>query len=446
MSIAAILKQPEAHKRTFALAWPMILSNITIPLLGLVDTAVIGHLDHAYYLGGVALGSMIITLILWILGFLRMSTTALVAQGHGANDFSAQTRVLSQGVMLALLLAFTALVLQWPVMEWGIPLAGGSSEVQYYGAQYFGIRIWGAPAALTNLVLLGFLLGRGMPKVAMWQLILGNGLNISLDLLFVVGFGWGVAGAAWASVLAEYGTLMLALYLVAKVLKQHDALAWSKLVPQWQGVGRLLRLNRDIFIRTLCLQACLSFITIMGARMGDLVVAANAVLLNFMLLISYALDGFAYSAEVEVARAWGAKKAEQLNQAVLLCWVWSAMTALIFALLFWGLGDWFISLMTGIEEVQQVASTHLIWVVMLPVLAFSCFLFDGVYIGAAQGSIMRNSMLVSAIGFFVLFWLCRDWGNHALWLALDGFMLLRGLTLAWHYRYRLRLPEQAKLD
>ncbi|USD37785.1 MULTISPECIES: MATE family efflux transporter [Ferrimonas] len=430
MTIPAVLTQRQAHRRTFALAWPMILSNVTIPLLGLVDTAVIGHLDEAYYLGGVAVGSMIITFLMWMLGFLRMGTTALVAQGHGADDIQAQLRVLAQGLILALGLASMLLVLQWPILHWGLPLAGGSDQVQLYASQYFQIRIWGAPAALINLVLLGFLLGRGQPKVAMWQLILGNSLNIGLDLLFVVGFGWGVSGAAWASLCAEYGTMALAAYLVWRVLVANRVgrLPWSL-----HGLSRLVRLNRDIFLRTLCLQLCLSFVTIMGARLGDVVVAGNAVLMNFMLVMAYALDGFAYSAEVEVGRAWGRNDRQRFVDAVILGWFWSALTAVGFAMVFALGGEALIGMLTDLAPVQAHAQTYLPWVVVLPLMAFSCFLFDGVYIGAAQGAQMRNAMLLSALGFFLLWWLSLGWGNHGLWLALNGFMALRGITLAWHY-------------
>lgn len=437
MTFTAILSRRQAHRRTFALAWPMILSNITIPLLGLVDTAVIGHLDEAYYLGGVAVGSMIITFLMWMLGFLRMGTTALVAQRHGAGDLQAQFEVLKQGLMLALGLALGVVLLQWPILHWGLPLAGGSGDVQQYAAQYFAIRIWGAPAALTNLVLLGFLLGRGQPKVAMWQLLLGNGLNIVLDLLFVVGLGWGVAGAAWATLVAEYGTMALAAVLVWRQLRQGGQLNRQF---KFSGMGRLVKLNRDIFLRTLCLQLCFSFVTLMGARLGDSVVAGNAVLMNFLLVISYALDGFAYSAEVEVGRAWGARDRNRLRQAVVLGWFWSGVTALLFTLLFALAGEGMIRMLTDIEAVRSHAQHYLPWVVALPLLAFSCFLFDGVYIGAALGRPMRNAMLISALGFFLLWWGFREFGNHGLWLALCGFMLLRGVTLGWHYLVRLK-PE-----
>ncbi|MBY6108202.1 MATE family efflux transporter DinF [Ferrimonas balearica] len=440
MTVTAILRQWEGHRRTFMLALPMILSNVTIPLLGLVDTAVIGHLSDAYYLGGVAVGAMIITFLFWILGFLRMATTGLVAQSFGAGDALGQLRVLFQAGVMALGLAALLLLLQAPILSTALTLVGGSSEVQHYAAVYFEVRIWSAPAALLNLVLLGYLLGRQNPRAAMWLLLCTNGVNIALDLLFVVGFGWGVAGAAGASVIADYGALLLALALVwhslPDELRQRAILAQLSL----QGCGRLLALNRDIFIRTLCLQLCMAFVTAQGARLGDAVVAANSVLMNFTLLMAYALDGFAYAAEAEVGRSSGARDRDGIRRAVVLGGFWSALTALAFTLVFAGAGEGIIAMLTSIDSVRSTAAEYLPWVVIYPLLAFTCFLFDGVYIGAARGAAMRNSMLCSALGFFALWWLVRDAlpGNHALWLAFCGFITLRSLSLSGHFLWSWR--------
>ncbi|MBY5994030.1 MATE family efflux transporter DinF [Ferrimonas balearica] len=440
MTITAILRQRAGHKRTFALAMPMILSNVTIPLLGLVDTAVIGHLSDAYFLGGVAVGAMIITFLFWMLGFLRMATTGLVAQGYGAGDALGQLRVLYQAAVMALILAAGLLLLQGPLLQLALALVGGSDAVQHYAALYFSIRIWSAPAALLNLAMLGYLLGRQSPRSAMWLLIVTNSINILLDLYFVVGLEWGVAGAAWASVLADYGALALALVLVwqqlTPELRRRETLAQLTLA----GSGRLLALNRDIFIRTLCLQLCMAFVTAQGARLGDAVVAANSVLMNFTLLMAYALDGFAYSAEAEVGRASGARERAGIKSAVVLGGFWSALTALAFTLVFAVGGEGLIALLTDIDAVRDTAQTYLPWVVIYPLLAFTCFLLDGVYIGAAKGAAMRNTMLISALGFFALWWLASPWmgGNHALWLAFCGFIALRSLTLSGHFVWSWR--------
>ncbi|MDL3986701.1 MATE family efflux transporter [Shewanella xiamenensis] len=439
----ALLFNGTKNRQLFALALPMILSNITVPLLGLVDTAVIGHLSDAYYLGGVALGSTIITLIIWLLGFLRMATTGLVAQAYGANDTASQLKLLVQGAMLATGLGIAVILLQIPILNLALGLSEASMEVERYCREYFQVRVWSTPFALLNLVMLGWLLGRQQPKAAMWQLILANLANIILDVLFVMGFGWGVKGAALASVCADITAFSVALYMVLQQLKLSSQFKFDQLRVHltFAGYGKLLKLNSDIFIRSLCLQAAFAFMTFHGAGLGDNTVAANAVLLNLLLLISYALDGIAYYAEAEVGKAYGQKRAQQLHEAVVLAWCWSAITAVGFALIFSLWGSHIIELLTSIDKVRTTAQTYLIWLVLLPLWSFSSYLFDGVYIGAAQGKVMRNSMIIATFGAFFPTWyllqslLPSEQANHALWAAMTAFMLMRSLTLAAHYRF-----------
>ncbi len=337
MSLKVLLFNSQKNRQLFALALPMILSNITIPLLGLVDTAVIGHLSEAYYLGGVALGSTIITLIVWLLGFLRMSTTGLVAQAYGANDNVTQQKLLVQGCSLALMFGFTAILLQQPIIDFALSLSQASEQVQHFCREYVNIRIWSIPFALVNLVLLGWLLGRQAPKAAMWQLIIANIVNIILDVLFVIGFEWNVKGAALASVIADICAFLVAATIVKRALyQQHDFHFRQLLVHlSLKGYSRLLKLNRDIFIRSLCLQASFTFMTFYGAGLGDDIIAANAVLLNLLLLISYALDGIAYYAEAEVGRAIGQQDLALLHDSVTLAGYWSLLFSLGFCVLFY---------------------------------------------------------------------------------------------------------------
>ncbi len=436
-----LLFDKQKNQQLFALALPMILSNITVPLLGLVDTAVVGHLSDAYYLGGVAIGSTIITLIFWLLGFLRMSTTGLVAQAFGANDLQQQYRLLLQSASLAIGFGIVAILLQSPIISLVSHFSDATHEVQYYGQRYFQIRIWSAPFALLNLALLGWLLGRQQPKAAMWQLIAANLTNIMLDLLFVMGFEWGVEGAALASVIAEMVGFIVAISMVYRVISKQGGfnvitLSQSLNLAQYR---QLLGLNRDIFIRSLCLQFTFSFMTFKGAALGDEVIAANAVLLNLMLLISYALDGVAYYAEAEVGRAFGEKNRQRMLQSVFLASYWSAIFALLFTLIFALFGHDIIALLTNLTSVREQAEQYLLWVIFMPLLAFGCYLFDGVYIGAAKGKIMRNSMIVSTFVIFLPTWLLlQTTGNHGLWAAMSLFMLTRSLTLGWHYHYRLK--------
>ncbi|WP_299797797.1 MATE family efflux transporter [uncultured Shewanella sp.] len=441
MTPVELLRNKQKNRQLLALALPMILSNITVPLLGLVDTAVVGHLSNAYYLGGVAVGSTIITLILWMLGFLRMATTGLVAQSFGAGDRQAQYKLLLQAGSLAIILGLSAIALQLPILNGALMLTDASAEVERYCREYFQLRIWSTPFALLNLVLLGWLLGRQQPKAAMWQLIVANIANILLDLLFVLGLGWGVKGAALASVFADISGFLVAFSMVYKQIVKSGHFDFFKLCRELtlRSYHKLLTLNADIFIRSLCLQMAFAFMTFQGAGLGDNTVAANAVLLNLLLLISYALDGIAYYAEAEVGRAYGQKNKILMQDSVTLAWFWSGISAILFTLLFIFFGANIINLLTSIEEVRLVAGQYLFWIIILPLLSFGSYLFDGVYIGAAMGKVMRNSMIISTFCvFFPTWYLLQEMGNHALWAAMTGFMFARSLTLTLHYRYRLR--------
>lgn len=423
------------HRQVFVLALPMVLSNITVPLLGLVDTIVIGHLEHAYYLGGVAVGATIISLIFWLLGFLRMSTTGLAAQAVGAADNERLLQVLARGCLLAWGLALAILLLQQPLTDLAFWLVGGSAEVQIYGREYVMVRIWSAPAALTNLVLLGWLLGNQNARAPMLLLILGNGANILLDVWFVLGLGWQVKGAAAASVLADYLASALGAWLVWRTLKRRhirpEAGFWQRTL-HLAAFKRLLGLNRDIFIRALCLQLTFAFMTFQGARLGDEVLAANAVLMNFLMFISFGLDGFAYAVEAMVGKAVGERNRAAFRLACALNVFWGGVVAILFVLFFALAGNILISWITSIEAVREQASEYLPWLILMPLAACWCFILDGIFIGTTRGSDMRDMMLLSTGGvFFPVWFLAQSLGNHGLWLAMWCFMLARGVTLGW---------------
>lgn len=432
----SILRHPK-QKQVLLIALPMIASNLTIPLLSLVDTAVIGHLEHAWYLGGVALGSSLISLLFLLLGFLRMSTTGLTAQALGAQDRSGLRDNLLQAGLIALVLAAVLLLIHPLVMPLVQHLSSASNEVLTQAGVYFQVRIWSAPAALLNMVLLGWFLGLQNARYPMLLLVLNQSLNIVLDLLFVLGFGWKVAGVAAASVLADYTTLLLGLYLVRRLWQQQQLakISWVQL-KQLSGYQRLFALNRDIFIRSLCLQLVFVFIAFRGAGFGDSVVAANAVLLIFLMLVSYALDGFAYAAEATTGKAVGAKNTTEMRDLFSILAIWGLLLGGVFSLGYWLGGNSIIAMLTSITAVREQAASFLPWLIALPLLAVWSYLLDGIYIGATKGRAMRNAMLIAFSGFALSYLLLQPLGNHGLWLALSVFMLLRGLTLAWPlYRY-----------
>ncbi|MFG0873719.1 MATE family efflux transporter [Aeromonas media] len=429
------LRDPRRHRAVFALALPMVFSNVTTPLLGLVDTWVIGHLGQAWFLGGVSVGATLINLLFWLLGFLRMSTTGLTAQAQGAASVEGQLDTLARALGLAVGLGLALLLLVLPFLPAIIGLSGGSPEVQVYAGDYVSVRIWSAPAALCNLVIMGWLLGMQDARSPMLLLILSNLVNMVLDAWFVLGLGWQVRGVATASLLADYCSLGVGLWLVSRRLRHLPAEVWQSAWPrwwQWPAVRRLLGLNRDIFIRSLCLQLCFAFMTLQGARLGDVAVAANAVLLNFLMLISYGLDGFAYAVEAMVGRAIGRRDRQGLREAIVLNLGWALLIAIAFALGFAMGGRQLIAHITDIPAVIAEANRQLPWLIAMPLLAVWCFLLDGVFIGATRAREMRNSMLVAVFaGFFPIWWLCQEWGVAALWAAMAALMTGRGLTLGW---------------
>lgn len=448
MNFLSLFSDLDQHKRLFALALPMIFSNITVPLLGLVDTAVIGHLSHAYYLGGSTVGAMIITSVIWLCGFLRMSTTGLSAQAYGRDNNEQNLMVLFRGISIAFLLGIILILIQSPFINIALQLSGGSEQVQFYARQYSEIRVWGFPAALANLVMLGWLLGNHQSKAVMWLLIFTNLTNICLDFLFVYGFHWQVQGVALATLIAEYSGLTLGIVFIYKRQKKqvHQALnKLSQLVRSIFEPSSMLsyfKLNCDILIRTLCLELCFIFITFQGARLGDNVVAANAILMNFLLLISFGLDGIANATEAMVGKAKGEGDNSQLNNTVNIALLWSLIFAFAYSLLFAFAGSTLLSLISDIPSVITFAEQYLFWMVLLPLFACWCFLYDGVYIGLMQAKAMRNSMIIATFAcFFPLWFMLQGFGNHGLWAAFSLFMLARGITLAWHFHYQVKVRE-----
>ncbi|MGH6916521.1 MAG: MATE family efflux transporter, partial [Geminicoccaceae bacterium] len=421
-----------ACREAWRLAWPLILSNLSIPLLGIVDTAVVGHLPSPHYLGAVAIGAVVLNVVYFAFGFLRMGTTGLTAQAFGRADQAECFGWLARGILLAMVIAAVLVLLAGPLIDAAIRLFEPGARVEGELETYLAIRLLGAPAALVTLVLLGWLLGLQNARGPMLLLILTNGLNAALDLLFVLGFGWAVAGVAWATVAAEYGGLALGLWLVRRALA-----AWSwQAIWRLEAFRRLFVVNRDMFVRSLCLEAAFVTFSALGARQGEIILAANAVLLNLHILAAYGLDGFAHAAEAMVGRRVGAGDAPGLCAAVRANMAWALGLALVLALAFVALGPAGIRGMTGIEAVRATALTYLPYLIAAPVISVWAFLFDGVFVGATRTAEMRNGMAVSLVAFWLAAWLLMPlWGNHGLWLSFLLLMSARGLWLGLIYAH-----------
>ncbi len=424
----------EHHRAVWRLSVPIMLSNLSVPLLGAVDTAVVGHLPEPHHLGAVALGSMVFNFIYWGFGFLRMGTAGLTAQAHGAGHPDEVRAAVARGLMIAGAIALVTVAAQGLIVFAVFDLVEASADVEASARVYVLTRIWGAPAALSIYVILGWFLGLQNTRATLYVQLWMNGLNIVLDVAFVVGLGWGVFGVALATVIAEFAGLALALWLMRDALRRiAGRLDWDRV---WsRGRIRLtLGLNVDIFVRTVCLVFGFAYFTAEGARLGDVLLAANAVLMNFQLLMAHALDGFANAAQAMVGRAVGAADRAELRAAIRVSSFWAAVTAALFVLVYAVAGAGIVALLTGIEEVRIAAGEYLPWAAAMPALSVAAFQFDGIFLGATLGRQMRNMMIVSVAVYLVLCAvLIPLWGNHGLWFALAAFMALRGLTLGVAY-------------
>ena len=417
------------------IALPMILSNITVPLLGMVDTAVTGHLDSAAYLGAVAIGSMIFGIIYTGFNFLRMGTTGIAAQRYGARDNDGLRTSLGQALIAALLIATSLLVLQSPIMHLALPLLGATGEIAIHTDTYFSIRIWSAPATLASYALIGWFIGLQNARIPLLIVIVVNSVNIALDLFFVLVLGMTVDGVALASVIAEYTGAALGIVMAIRLLKQHPGYWSTAALVKIRSYAAFFAVNANLLVRTLALMFTMSFVTAQGARMGGLVLAANAVLMQFQNLTSFGLDGIAHAAEALVGKSVGEKRRDALERSVSLSLKWSLVFALFFSAAYYFAGPALVRVMTDLEDVRSTAFEYLPWMIVSPVIAVWSFLYDGVFVGATRAKEMRNIMLVSAFVVFLPAWyLLQDFANHGLWAAFMLFLASRGIGMHVIYR------------
>lgn len=434
-------RDPFGHRAIWAIALPLIISNITVPLLGMVDTAVVGHLDSAVYLGAVAVGATIFNFLYTGMNFLRMGTTGITAQALGQGDNDELRTVLAQVLAIALVIAAALLLLRAPVGRLAMALIDPSTDVATEAVAYYNIRIWSAPAALSNFALIGWFIGMHNARAPLIMMIATNIINITLDILFVVYLGMQTEGVALASVIADYTGFAVGLALVAGLLRARPGRWRRERFFDPARVRRLFAVNSNLLVRTLALMFSFAFLTAMSARQGDLVLAANAILLNLQHVMAYALDGLANAAEALVGRAIGEQKREQLRRAIHNTRLWSGLAAGAMSLAYLAGGWLIIRALTDIETVRATAMLYLPWLIVSPVVSVWSFLYDGVYVGATLAREMRNTMLFSTFAVFVPAWyLLQPLGNHGLWLSFLLFMAARGAAMHWLLPRKLALP------
>ena len=421
------------HKRVLRIALPIVLSNATVPILGIVDTGVVGQMGEAAPIGAVGIGAIILTAIYWVFGFLRMGTTGLVAQAIGAGDQAEADAILTRALMIGLAGGALVIALQIPIFWAAFQLAPASAEVESLARDYIGIRVWSAPAAIAIFGITGWLIARERTGSVLVLQVWMNGVNIVLDLWFVLGLGWGVTGVAFATFIAEWSALALGLWLCRGPFRRPDWRDWTRVFGA-PPLKHMATVNTHILIRSLLLEAVFISFLFIGSDFGDVPLAANQILLQFLHVTAYAMDGFAFSAETLVGQAMGARQRMALRRAAILTSIWGAIIVVLLAILFALTGPHVIDLMTTAPEVRAEARQYLIYMILAPLAGCAAWMFDGIFIGATRTRDMANMMVISAALYFAAAALLVPlYGNHGLWIALLISFLARGATLGWKY-------------
>lgn len=426
------------NRQILHIAIPSIISNITVPLLGLVDVTIVGHLGSASYIGAIAVGGMLFNMIYWIFGFLRMGTGGLTAQAYGQHNTQEGTRILLRSLSVSLLLALVLLVLQYPIRLIAFMLIDASPEVQELATRYFHICIWGAPATLGLYSFTGWFIGMQNSRYPMYIAITQNIVNIAASLFFVFVLHMKVEGVALGTLIAQYAGVIMAYLLCISHYHPFRQQVQRMQLFERNAMKRFFLVNRDIFLRTLCLVAVTVFFTSTGATYGDVVLAVNTLLMQLFTLFSYIMDGFAYAGEALSGKYTGSNDKIRLHQTVRNLFGWGSAMALLFTLTYLWEGQDFLQLLTNDTEVIAASGTYLLWTVAIPFCGFSAFILDGICIGTTSTRIMLKSMATASALFFGVYFLCSgSWGNHALWMAFLVYLAVRGLMQGYLLRNKI---------
>jgi MATE family multidrug resistance protein len=421
------------HKRVLGVAVPIVLANATIPILGAVDTAVVGQLGLAVPIGAVGIGAIIITAIYWLFGFLRMGTTGLTAQAIGSGDKSETSALLVRGIIIGLVAGLILIITQVPLFLGALQLSPASIEVEGLAQKYLEIRVYSAPAAIALFGITGWLIAKEKTReVLLLQLAL-NGINIVLDLVFVLKLGWGVEGVAIATLIAEWSGLIFGLWLAREGFNNGYWKNWVQIFDRARLV-KMAKVNSDIMIRSILLEIAFVSFLFLGSSFDDATLAANQVLIQFLNITAYALDGFAFAAEALVGQALGAKNRQLFRKSVVMTSQWGVGSVILMALAFFVFGNNIINIMTTAEDVRAVSYVYLPWMVLAPLAGVAAWMLDGIFIGATRTADMRNMMFISfCIYLIALALLLPAYGNHGLWASLIIFSIARGVTLGFKY-------------
>ena len=426
----------QRDRQILQIALPSIVSNITVPLLGMIDVAIVGHMGSPVYIGAVAVGSMIFNLVYWLFGFLRMGSSGLTAQALGRRDFTEVTRLLVRSVSIALGIALLLFILQVPLKWLMFWLIGPTADVAPFASTYFNIVIWGAPASLALFSLMGWYIGMQNTRFPMFISIMQNIVNILASLTLVYGFGMKIEGVAFGTVIAQYAGLLMAVGLLARNYSR--LFRYFRKDRLFRKMGAFFAINRDIFLRTLCLVAVNLFFTAAGARQGAIILSVNTVLIQLYLFFSYFMDGFAYAGEALGGKAYGAHNITAFHETLRRLWMWMLIVTSAYTLLYMVGGSWIVALLTDEAQVIETSHEYLWWAWLIPAAGCVAFIWDGIFIGITATRGMLVSSFISALVFFAVYLLSeKTLGNHGLWLAQIVYLAMRGILQTIWYRLKL---------
>jgi MATE family multidrug resistance protein len=421
------------HKRVLGVAIPIVLANATIPILGAVDTGVVGQMGLAAPIGAVGIGAIIISAIYWLFGFLRMGTTGLTAQAIGSNDHSETSALLVRGIIIGLVAGLILILIQIPLFSAALGIAPASQEVEGLANEYLKIRVFSAPAAIAIFGITGWLIANERTRAVLVLMLLINSINIVLDFVFVLRLGWGVEGVAYATLIAEWSGLFFGLWLARKGFKNGYWKNWSQIFDRAR-LTKMAKVNSDILIRSVLLEIAFVSFLFLGSSFDDATLAANQVLIQFLNITAYAMDGFAFAAEALVGKALGAKNRLIFRRSAVMTSQWGFGSVVVMALAFYVFGNTIINVMTTAEDVRAVSYEYLPWMVLAPLVGAAAWMLDGIFIGATRTADMRNMMFISFCVYLIaLALLLPKYGNHGLWASLIIFSIARGVTLGYKY-------------
>lgn len=419
-------------KKIFRLAVPNIISNITVPLLGMIDMFIVGHLSSELYIGAIAIAVMIFNLMYWSFSFLRMGTSGFTAQAYGAGDMQEVVHVLFRSLLVALGGGILLILFQYFILEIALYFIQGSKEVLQLASQYFYIYVWAAPAVLGMYAFMGWFIGMQDAKTPMYVSIAVNVVNIVCSLFLVFVLKWELKGVALGSAIAQVVGVLLCLFVWLTKYKELKKYIHGKFIRNLSDLSSFFKVNSNIFLRTLCIIIVSTFFTSASAQFGDLNLAVNSLMMQLFILFSYMMDGFAYAAEALTGRFVGAKDRESLQQLLKRLFVWGITFALLFTGVYALFSKGILGLLTDKESVLELANEYITWVLLIPIASFSAFLWDGIFIGMTASREMRDSMFIAMVFFFVIYYSTRGaLGNNALWMAFVSYLAMRGVMQAF---------------